>query len=281
MKYLSAIEEIEGKLNSLAYARPGAGKTTFGLQHPNPVIVDPSERGYMTVLERGFDVPVLHMESLDDIESIVYDTEREIALLKENKPKWKDYEPKSFIFENANLIQEDLLGKPSKIDPKTKKVIRPATGFMSLPNARDNRWTPGPKDFNVLGRTTKDIFRGIRNMTYHTLITVHAGLSETDDSPKGIDVPASQKRFGGYPDMYGQLKYKGGGLCDFYFYLDRDKQGRTLKYTAYTMPHGKFEGRSKIAKKLPPSIDWTDKSLFDIVLGKLNEAIKEAEEKQT
>lgn len=51
MQFLTALENLESKLNSLVYSRPGGGKTTFGLQHPFPVIVDPGEQGYMTVVE--------------------------------------------------------------------------------------------------------------------------------------------------------------------------------------------------------------------------------------
>jgi hypothetical protein len=275
VKYLTALEQLGAKLNSLVYARPGAGKTTFGLQHPYPVIVDPSEQGYMTVLETGTDVPVLQMESLEDIEDIVYDTDKVMAAFKAAKPEWTDYPYQSFVFENMNLVQEDILGKPSKTNKETKEVLRPATGIMALPNTRDNKYTPGPKDFNVLGRTTKDIFRGIRTMPYHTVMTVHAGLSETEDSPKGIDVPASQKMYKGYPDLYGQLKWKGGGLADMYFFLERLMQGRDLKYFAYSRPHGKFEGRTKIASKIPSKIDWTDKSLFDIIMNILTKALAE------
>ncbi len=276
MKYLTARKELVAKMNSLVYARPGAGKTTFGLQHPNPVIVDPREKGYMTVLEhKGLDIPVLEASTLDDYEDIIFTPDKVMDAFKEHNPEWKDYDYKTFIFENMNLIQEDILGKAGKSDPKTKEVIREAVGIMKLPNARDNKFTPGPKDFNVLSRTTKDLFRGIRNMPYHTVMTVHAGLGETEASPKGIDVPPSQKMYGGFPDLYGQLKYKGGGLCDFYFYLDRDKVGQSLRYVAYTMPHGKFEGRSKISKKLPSKIDWTDKNLYQIVMDKLTKALED------
>lgn len=279
MKYLTALGNLSNKSNSLAYSRPGAGKTSFGLQHPYPVIVDPAEQGYLTVLEGWPDVPVLEIESLEDIEDVVYEPEDVMACFIKHHPSWDNYPYGSFIFENVNLVQETILGKASKIDPETKKVLKPAEGIMASPNARDNREVPGPKDFNQLSRKTKDLFRGIRNMPYHTLVTVHAGLSETEESPKGIGVNESLKTYEGFPEVYGKLRYYLGGLCDFYFFLERTSIGNNLRYTAYTRPHKKYEGRSKIAKKLPVSIDWTDKSLFDIIMSQLNKALKEAKEK--
>jgi hypothetical protein len=275
VKYLSAVENLTSKLNSLVYSKPGGGKTTFALQHPWPVIVDPGEQGYMTVLESGQDVPVLQVESQDDVEEIVYYPDDIMAIFKEKVPKFKDYPYASFIFENCNFVQETFLGEGSKTDPETKKVIRPATGIMRLPHTREASGTPGMKDFNVLQRATKGFFKGVRNMPYHTVMTVHAGLNETEESPKGIDVPASEKDFAGFPDFYGQMKYKGGGLADFYFYLKRVKRGGKLQYFAYTEPDGKFEGRSKIASRLPGTIDWTGKNLFDIVQTHLDNALQE------
>jgi hypothetical protein len=274
LKYLSARENLSQKMNSLAYSKPGAGKTLFGLQHPGPVIVDPGEQGYMTILEAGFDVPVIHVDSQDDVEEVVYYPDDVMARLKDKVPKFKDYEYHTFLFENVNFAQELFLGSASKVDPTTKEVITEATGIMKLPHKRKVSVTPEIKDWGVLNRVTKGFFKGVRNMPYHTVITVHAGLLETEESPKGIDVPASDKEFGGFPDIYGQLKYKIGGLADFYFYLKRELMGGKLRYTAYSIPHGKFEGRSKIASKVPGAIDWTDKNLFDIVQGHLTEALE-------
>ena len=274
MEFLSAKENLTGKLNSMVYSAPGAGKTLFLLQHPWPVIVDPGEQGYMTILEMGFDVPVIQVASRDDLEEVVYYPDDVMAKLKEAQPKFKDYPYATFGFENMNLIQEAMLGEGSKTDPNTKKVTKPATGIMSLPHTREHSGTPSPKDFNVLQRATKGFFKGVRNMPYNTVMTVHAGLSETEESPKGIDVPASQKSYAGYPDMYGQMKYKSGGLADFYFYLKRVKRGGKLVYLAYTERVGKYEGRSKIASHLPGEIDWSNKNLFDIVQGYLTAALE-------
>jgi hypothetical protein len=225
------------------------------------------------------DVPVIEMESFEDIEDIVYDTDKVMASYAKEKTFWLDYPYASFIFENLNFVQEITLGKASKIDSVTKKVIRPATGIMALPNARDVREVPGMKDFNSLSRKTKDFFKGVRNMPYHTVLTVHAGLEETEESPKGMEVAPSEKQYAGFPNVYGKLKYVVGGLCDFYFFLERSRVGTSLKYHAYTRPHGKFEGRSKIASYLDSKIDWTDKSLYDIIQGKLNTALTKAKEK--
>jgi hypothetical protein len=274
LKYLSARENLSHKLNSLVYSKPGGGKTLFGLQHPGAVIVDPGEQGYMTVLEMGFDVPVLQVDSQDEVEEIVYYPEDVMARLKDKVPKFKDYEYHTFVFENLNFVQEAFLGEGSKTDPDTKQIITPARGILALPHKREAGGTPAMKDFNVLQRSTKGFFKGVRNMPYHTVMTVHAGLSETEESPKGIDIPASEKDFAGFPDMYGQMKYKSGGLADFYFYLKRVKMGGKLRYTAHSEPTGKFEGRSKIASYLPGEIDWTDKNLYDIVQGRLAEALE-------
>jgi hypothetical protein len=279
MKYLSAAVNLKGRLNSLVYSKPGAGKTTFGLNHPGPVIVDPGEQGYLTITEYGKDVPVLQVESQDDVEEIVYYPEDVMTRFKENVPKFKDYQYKTFIFENLNLIQEIFLGEGSKTDPETKKVVRSATGIMKFPHTREAAGTPGMKDFNVLQRATKGFFKGVRNMPYHTVMTVHAGWTETEESPKGIStkenpIDMSAKEWGGFPDMYGQMKYKSGGLADFYFYLKRVKMGGKLRYYAISWLDGKFEGRSKIASRLPGSIDWTDKNLYEIVQGHLTKALE-------
>jgi hypothetical protein len=246
--------------------------------------VDPGEQGYMTVTEPSAreyaDVPVIEVESFEDIEDIVYDTKDVMDAYTKSKTFFLDYPYKSFIFENLNFVQEVTLGKASKVDGQTKKVIRPATGIMALPNTRDHREVPGPKDFNMLNRKTKDFFKGVRNMPYHTLLTVHAGLFENESSPKGIKADIDSKTYDGFPDLYGQLKWKGGGLVDFYFFLERKKVGNKLIYKAYSQPHGKYEGRSKIQSMLSGDIDWTDKSLFDIVHGKLTEALKKAKEKK-
>ncbi len=275
MEFLSAVENLTGKLNSLVYSKPGGGKTTFGLQHPGAVIVDPGEQGYLTVTEFGRDFPVIQVKSLDDIEEVVYYPDSIMTKLKEAVPKFKDYEYHTFVFENINYVQELFLGQASKTDPDTKAVIRPATGIMKLPHSRKVPGTPEIKDWGVLSRLTKGFFKGVRNMPFHTVMTVHAGLSETEESPKGIDVPASEKDFAGFPDVYGQMKYKAGGLADFYFYLKRVKRGGKLQYMAYTVPDGKFEGRSKIASRLPGEIDWSNKNIYDIVQGHLTKALEE------
>lgn len=279
MQYLTAMTSLQHKVNSLVYSRPGAGKTTFGLQHPFPVIVDPGEQGYLTIVEGWDDVPVLRINGEDDMEDIIFEPDNVMTEWKKHNPEFRDYPYKSFIFENFNLIQEEVLGKASKVEPVTKKVIREATGIMKLPNTRDNRETPGMKDFNVLQRKTKDLFKGIRNMPYHTLMTVHAGIFDTDESPKGLNVPDTDRIKAGYPNMYGQLKWTGGGLADFYFYLERQVTGGKLRYYAHSRPYKKFEGRSKMAKQLEAKIDWTDKSLFDHVMNKLSTALDKAKAK--
>jgi hypothetical protein len=279
VKYLSARENLSQKMNSLVYSKPGAGKTRFGLYHPGPVIVDPGEQGYMTILDYGEDVPIFRVDSQDDVEAIVYYPEDEIARFKEAQPKFKDYEVGTFIFENLNFVQEAFLGQGSKTDPETKQIITPAKGIMKLPHTRQHSNTPVMKDYNVLQRATKGFFKGVRNMPYHTVMTVHAGLYETEESPKGIgsrDNPVSEadKEYAGFPNMYGQMKYTAGGLADFFFYLERVVRGGKLRYLAHTAPHGKFESRSKIASRLPASIDWTDKNIFDIVQGHLTKALE-------
>lgn len=279
MKYLTAVEHLGKRCNTLAYSRPGAGKTTFGLQHPYPVIVDPGEQGYMTVLEGHPDVPVLEIESIDDIEEVVFDTDDVMTEWKKHHVEWVDYPFQSFIFENLNLVQETILGKPSKVNPDTKEVIRPAEGIMKLPNSRDNRWTPCPMDFNVLSRKTTEVLKGIRNMPYHTLMTVHAGIFTDEESKKGIDVKESEKTKAGFPNMYGQFKWTGGGLADFYMYLERKVVGNKLQFIAHTRPYKKFEGRSKISKKLPSEINWTDKSLFDVLITAVSKALDESKAK--
>jgi hypothetical protein len=280
MKFSNALDELVGKTNSLVYGRPGSGKTTFGLQHPGRVIVDPKEMGYMTILEEfQRDVPVITPATLDDYEDIIYEPERVIANLKQSLPKWQDYDVQSFIFENLNMVQEDLLGRPSRVSEK-KQVLRKATGIMALPNSRDNRFTPGPKDYNVLSRNTKDLIRGIRAMPYNTLITVHAGIYDSEESPKGIATPDDQKIKEGFPNLYGQLKWVGGGLADFYFYMERKNIGNKLQYWAYPAPKGKYEGRSKIVKQLDLQINWTDKNLFNYLQGKLATGIERVREKE-
>lgn len=283
MKYLTALENLEDKLNSLVYSRPGGGKTTFGLSHPYPVIVDPGEQGYQTVLEphhrKHKDVPVIEIESYEDLEDVVYDTDKVMAEFQQAKPEWADYPYKSFIFENLNLLQELVLGKASKVDPTTKKIIRPATGIMALPNKRDVHDIPGMKDFNSLSRKTKDFFKGVRNMPYHTVLTVHAGLYESEESPKGLRVDPTEKILEGFPNLYGQLRWVGGGLVDLYMYLERRQVGNTFRYFAHTRPHKKFEARSKISSRLPTQIEWTDKSLFEFIKAKIDEALCEAKGK--
>jgi hypothetical protein len=128
---------------------------------------------------------------------------------------------------------------------------------------------------------TKDFIRGIRAMPYNTLITVHAGLFDTEESPKGMTVQDGDKIKAGFPNLYGQLKWVGGGAADFYFHLERKLVGTNMQFWAHAQPHGKFEGRSKISRQLKAQINWTDKNLYTYLQGKVAAGIQKARESES
>lgn len=233
------------RLNVFVYGPPGSGKTQLGLTFPNPVLVD-FEDGYLTAETMGLgNVPLLQPKTIEDLLPILENPGRIVAEIKE---ACDGYEPETFIFDSATTLQTMLMGRENR--PK-----EPGIGILARQRNRTAPNTPSVEDYKELNLMMTGFFNLTRQMAYHTVITAHACMQETEDSPKGLNVDQSRVRYKGLPVLTGKLAYSAGGLADMFIYMESKPKGDGTIHTAHLRTTGTYEARHRLGEGAPSRID--------------------------
>jgi len=252
-------------LNAFVYAYPGCGKTKFGLDFPYPCIIDCNERRHTTATSLGRDVPVVRVESYEDIRAVVLNSE---AMFKEYFPGERI---ETVIFETATGLQDLLMGEQALAEVRNSsgEIVspsRPASGIMARPRRVPASERPDVHDFGTMMEQFRDIVDGIREMPQHTIVTAHARLARTEESPKGLIAPSDPKfkdiEYAGYPILIGDLKYNIDGYFDLFLYLDLTKGG---DYRIHPTRSSNFRAKTRYAHQLKDTINWTNKNAFELL----------------
>lgn len=254
--------------NIMVYSYPGGGKTKFGLDFPGVVMVDCGEKQATTAKARKINVPVLQPETYDDF--------RLIAQRPKDVLSWRfgeavAAETKSFLFDSSTTMQQLLMGRSAlEAIRKDSEVIVPAqeaTGVMSYPRKIPARERPDVHDFGTLIEQFRDIMDGIREMPYHTIITAHAKIDRTENSPRGLNAKEDEIERAGFPMLFGDLKYHADGLVDYFLYLERNKAGQYIIHPVRTGTN--FRARTRYAEVFDRQINWTDRNAFELLTQQL------------
>ncbi len=233
------------RLNVFAYGPAGAGKTWFALTFPNPVLVD-FEDGSLTAETMGKgDIPMLQPSSYSDVQRIL---EAPDVVASEIADQCNGYEVKTWIFDSATSMGVKLLGAPAS-------EWRDGYGLLSEQRNRTDPMSPTIEDYKLLNLEMVSFFNLVRQMPYHTVITAHAGLDRTEDSPKGLNVKEDKVRYSGFPILTGALKYGAGNLADLYIYMDTRPKGTDVAHFAHLRKIGSYNARHRLGPGVPPSIE--------------------------
>lgn len=243
MKLVSSSEV--GYYNGLWYGRSGSGKTHCAATSPGPVFVD-VDRGRLTLLSMGVDVPIVEDVVEDDIIRIIEDPEYVIKDIQRTQ-KFKDYDVKTWVFDSATSLQAELMGKPT-IRDKQKNILQAGRGIMGVDRNRGTEREPSIEDYRALNHKMLGFFNGVRNMKYNTIITAHAALDDIEeDSDRTLSERGrSPTKKMGLPVLTGKLKYHADNLCDMFLFFEAKNKGNgKMEYSCFTLPHGPWHARNR------------------------------------
>jgi hypothetical protein len=243
---------LQDRLNLFIYGEPGSGKTHLLLGAPGIVLVD-FEEGSLTADGLGMNVPLLRPESWEDILRILEAPELVIEEIHKIE-RFKDYEVKTWGFDSLTTMQRMLLGHAPR-DATDTLPARKGKNIMGVARNRAKELTPSIEDYGILVAMLEQFMNAVRQMEYNTIITCHAEISETEASPKGLNVDPSKVKFAGYPSVIGKLKYRIGGLADFFIRLETVRRGNELKYYAHCIQSEVWRARTKVANFLDAKIE--------------------------
>ena len=269
-------------LNLILVGLPGAGKTKFILDFPNPVIID-FDYGDLTAQDLGINIPILHPTSEDEIRAIIEAPEMITEKVIQQIPGFEEYQPKTFAFDTITTMQDVIMGEGARASVEISGVTLPArkaTGILSLPSTnRDSGDMPAWGDSHVFGVRMRKLMLAIKQMPYHTICSAHLGpsdqlqVSAKPDKKTGI----RPKPKAGYPLLHGQLKWQLGGLTDFYLELEKKGGGFTeYKYIIHTQQKEAMNTKNRLTNHLEKNYEWTNKNAFELLNKPLQKAMEES-----
>jgi len=230
------------RLNVFAYGPAGSGKTRFSLTFPNPVLVD-FEDGSLTAETMGKGhTPMLQPRTYEEVQRIL---EAPDAVASEIAAACDGYKVETWVFDSATSLNMLLLGSPESEWSKGYGLLNERRERPHGPLA------PSIEDYKILNLEMLKFFNLVRQMKYHTVITAHAKLDKTEDSPKGLNAPDSQVRYSGYPILTGDLKYGAANLADLTIYME-DANG---KYSAHLRRYKQWNARHRLGDGVDARID--------------------------
>ena len=262
-------------LNLILVGLPGAGKTKFILDFPNPVIID-FDYGDLTAQDLGINIPILHPTSEDEIRAIIEAPEMITEKVIQQIPGFEDYEPKTFAFDTITTMQDMIMGEGARASMEISGVTLPArkaTGILSLPSNRTSIDLPNQGDYGVFAVRMRRLMLGIQQMPYHTICTAHIGPIEQINDKATLKRGGTPK--GGYPLIVGSTKWNLGGLTDFY--LELEKKGVSdYKYFIHTQQKEAKGIKNRLSHHLEKEYDWTNKSAFELLDNAIQKAMEES-----
>lgn len=234
----------------------------------------------MTLDVHGVECPIITPKNENDLRAIVEQPQHVIE--KVIQPNgWEGYEVKTWFFDLFKDMQTILFGNPAR------KAIPVFEGAMDL-EAREKEGIlefhdkPEIQHWGELDRKTRSLVKAIGKMPYHTIASFHVAeeydaktkLKLTGDPRKDKDVDKSSAMF--INVLGDKIKHDMGYLfSDFLLYLESNGS----RFTMFPK-HGKgFKARTRMSEFLPAQLDWTGKSMYDIIWSKYQEAKKKSEGK--
>ena len=242
-------------LDFFVYSLPGGGKTRFILsaynaeENSGPVIFDTDARGVdATASDMGIagKVPVFEISTDDDMILSCSYPERIIEMVHSDE-RFKDYQVTLFAWDTLSSMEDILMGETAR-QQKPTLPASPGSGIMATGRSRSDPFSPAMQDYKGMVGRTKSFLRKVRELPYSTIVTAHAVRAETEDSPRGLSVPAEQKTYATYPDLVGKNRYTAAKLMDGFFYMEH--RGKDQHYL-YTIPRGGAHSRTRIEGKIP------------------------------
>jgi len=225
------------------------------------------EEGLLTAASLGIDVPVIQPKCEEDILRILETPESVIEEIHEVE-KFKDYEVETWAFDSLTSMQSLLLGCTYR--PATDNLPeRKGTGILGVTRVRYFEGEPQIEDFVIVMGKIIGFMNAVRQMRYNTIVTCHSELEKTEDSPKGLNVEQSRVKHGGYPSVIGKIRYRLGGLADFFLYMEAVRRGNSLQYKAHTINQDVWKARNRMQEVLPHEIE---DPTFDKIMGYYREA---------
>jgi hypothetical protein len=255
------------------------------------VIVSTYEKD-LTLSVEGVDAPILNPKNEDELRAIIECPEEVIEKViqpmedEDGSRPFENYQPKLFLFDIIRELQLVVFGEGGRVKeievfdgamtlPKEK-----AKGILSLPNKRDAQGVPSNKDYRLLDMKMRGIISRIEKMPFHTIVTAHAErdftpqdkMQLTGDPKKDADLKSVASPVG-YPSLEGfSLKADLPGLVsDFFLYMTSNGNN----FTIYPKPSGGFMARTRLNSVMPPALDWTGKSAYNVLNSQLQKATKE------
>ena len=247
MKVKQSLGTIDGRMYNIYYGLPGSGKTHLGLTHPSPCLVD-FENGYLTATAMGLNVPVVQPENEEDLWRI-FMSPRHVE--DEVNKIFAGYKIRTFVFDSATSLQYMFMGRlPVPADEEHGIEADPGAGIMKV---RRNRvdGQPSIEDYRALSDKMNRFFNCCQNMTdYDVVVTAHAIIDEKEESPKTYKVDETKKKFAGFPNIVGKLKYHVGGSTDMFLYLEQDVVNDRPVHYAYSLRSGLYIARTRFEQQM-------------------------------
>lgn len=266
--------EKDLKLHIFAYGQPGTGKTHLIGDFPSPVLVT-GEEGTLTLAARGLNIPVLYIDNENEFRGIVERPDLVTLNVIQKIPGFEAYQPETWAFDTLSRLQYRIMGEGRRkgIEAFDGVKLDDRAGYGILGSGLER--SPEIKDYGQFNSKMKSLLSMIEQMPYHTIVTAHAGIDLTEESDKRLNAKNDDQTYMGYPQMIGSLKYDIAGLVsDFFVYLYTTDGCR---FTMCPKPFGRFFARTRIAKVMPISLDWTDKNGYELLLNYFKQSLKEAE----
>jgi hypothetical protein len=200
------------------------------------------EEGHLTAKTMGKgDVPLLQPRSYEEVQRIL---EAPDVVASEIAEACDGYKVETWIFDTATGTERRWMGSP-------KTEWSEGYGLLGESRNRVHELCPTIEDYKILNVEMVKFFRLVRQMPYHTVITAHAGLDRTPDSPRGLNVPDSRISLAGYPVLTGSLKYAATNLADLSMYMEQVRG----TFTSYLVPTKKFNAKHRLGDNTPDKIE--------------------------
>ena len=266
-----------------AYGAPGAGKTKFvgDFHEARQDVLRVGEHDLVTLPARGLHVPSVMPATENELRALIEVPEMVLDRVVRKHPGYETFTPKTIAFDNLRLLQRMIFGvgaaaaDDTLFDGEGELPARKPTGIMALPNARDATGIPANKDYRLLDEHMRSLLHNITEMPYHTIVTSHEERDLSVESRRKLtgDDKADKmvaRVLSGYPALDGfSLKYDLPGIIsDYYIRLEWDGE----RYFMHTRPMGGFHSRTRINQVMPPTLDWTEKNAYHILLQKYQQA---------